>query len=151
MKVIMKKDLRNVGKAGEIVDVSDGYGANYLIPHGYGVLFTPEAMKQREEELATLKAEEEKKKAKALEDAKRLEGLLFEYTASVGNGGRMIGTISVKELKKSLREKLGIDVDKDQFPEHNLVNAFGLSHVKIELYKGVYGTMNVKVDPKPKK
>lgn len=151
MKVIMKKDLRNVGKAGQIVEVSDGYGANYIIPHGYGVLYTPEAMKQREEELAILKAEEDKKKAKAQEDAKKLESILFEYEAPVGNGGRMIGTISIKELKKSLRERLGIEVDKDKFPEHNIVNSFGLSHVKIELYKGVFGIMNVKVNPKPKK
>lgn len=151
MKLIMKKDLKGVGKAGQVVEVSDGYGANFIIPRGFGVLYTPESVKEREEELAKLKAIDDANRAKANENAKKLEGIVFEFVAPVGNGGRMIGTISIKELKKALKEKLEIDVDKDDFPEHNIVNSFGMSHVKINLYKGIYGIMNVKVNPKPSK
>lgn len=151
MKLIMKKDLKGVGKAGEVVEVSDGYGANFIIPRGFGVLYTPESVKEREEELARLKAIDDANRAKANENAKKLEGIVFEFVAPVGNGGRMIGTVSIKELKKALKEKLEIDVDKDDFPEHNIVNSFGMSHVKINLYKGIYGIMNVKVNPKPSK
>lgn len=151
MKLIMKKDLKGVGKAGQVVEVSDGYGANFIIPRGFGVLYTPEAVKEREEELARLKAIDDANRAKANENAKKLEGIVFEFVAPVGNGGRMIGTVSIKELKKALKEKLEIDVDKDDFPEHNIVNSFGMSHVKINLYKGIYGIMNVKVNPKPSK
>ena len=147
MKLIMKKDL----KAGQVVEVSDGYGANFIIPRGFGVLYTPESVKEREEELARLKAIDDANRAKANENAKKLEGIVFEFVAPVGNGGRMIGTVSIKELKKALKEKLEIDVDKDDFPEHNIVNSFGMSHVKINLYKGIYGIMNVKVNPKPSK
>ena len=151
MKLIMKKDLKGVGKAGQVVEVSDGYGANFIIPRGFGVLYTPESVKEREEELARLKAIDDANRAKANENAKKLEGIVFEFVAPVGNGGRMIGTVSIKELKKALKEKLEIDVDKDDFPEHNIVNSFGMSHVKINLYKGIYGVMNVKVNPKPSK
>lgn len=151
MKLIMKKDLKGVGKAGQVVEVSDGYGANFIIPRGFGVLYTPESVKEREEELARLKAIDDANRAKANESAKKLEGIVFEFVAPVGNGGRMIGTVSIKELKKALKEKLEIDVDKDDFPEHNIVNSFGMSHVKINLYKGIYGIMNVKVNPKPSK
>lgn len=151
MKLIMKKDLKGVGKAGQVVEVSDGYGANFIIPRGFGVLYTPESVKEREEELAILKAIDDANRAKANENAKKLEGIVFEFVAPVGNGGRMIGTVSIKELKKALKEKLEIDVDKDDFPEHNIVNSFGMSHVKINLYKGIYGIMNVKVNPKPSK
>ena len=151
MKLIMKKDLKGVGKAGQVVEVSDGYGANFNIPRGFGVLYTPESVKEREEELARLKAIDDANRAKANENAKKLEGIVFEFVAPVGNGGRMIGTVSIKELKKALKEKLEIDVDKDDFPEHNIVNSFGMSHVKINLYKGIYGIMNVKVNPKPSK
>ncbi len=151
MKLIMKKDLKGVGKAGQVVEVSDGYGANFIIPRGFGVLYTPESVKEREEELARLKAINDANRAKANENAKKLEGIVFEFVAPVGNGGRMIGTVSIKELKKALKEKLEIDVDKDDFPEHNIVNSFGMSHVKINLYKGIYGIMNVKVNPKPSK
>ena len=146
-----KKDLKGVGKAGQVVEVSDGYGANFIIPRGFGVLYTPESVKEREEELARLKAIDDANRAKANENAKKLEGIVFEFVAPVGNGGRMIGTVSIKELKKALKEKLEIDVDKDDFPEHNIVNSFGMSHVKINLYKGIYGIMNVKVNPKPSK
>ena len=151
MKLIMKKDLKGVGKAGQVVEVSDGYGANFIIPRGFGVLYTPESVKEREEELARLEAIDDANRAKANENAKKLEGIVFEFVAPVGNGGRMIGTVSIKELKKALKEKLEIDVDKDDFPEHNIVNSFGMSHVKINLYKGIYGIMNVKVNPKPSK
>lgn len=151
MKLIMKKDLKGVGKAGQVVEVSDGYGANFIIPRGFGVLYTPESVKEREEELARLKAIDDANRAKANENAKKLEGIVFEFVAPVGNVGRMIGTVSIKELKKALKEKLEIDVDKDDFPEHNIVNSFGMSHVKINLYKGIYGIMNVKVNPKPSK
>lgn len=151
MKLIMKKDLKGVGKAGQVVEVSDGYGANFIIPRGFGVLYTPESVKEREEELARLKAIDDANRAKANENAKKLEGIVFEFVAPVGNGGRMIGTVSIKELKKALKEKLEIDVDKDDFPEHNIVNSFGMSHVKINLYKGIYGIMNVKVNLKPSK
>lgn len=151
MKLIMKKDLKGVGKAGQVVEVSDGYGANFIIPRGFGVLYTPESVKEREEELARLKAIDDANRAKANENAKKLKGIVFEFVAPVGNGGRMIGTVSIKELKKALKEKLEIDVDKDDFPEHNIVNSFGMSHVKINLYKGIYGIMNVKVNPKPSK
>lgn len=151
MKLIMKKDLKGVGKAGQVVEVSDGYGANFIIPRGFGVLYTPESVKEREEELARLKAIDDANRAKANENAKKLEGIVFEFVAPVGNGGRMIGTVSIKELKKALKEKLEINVDKDDFPEHNIVNSFGMSHVKINLYKGIYGIMNVKVNPKPTK
>lgn len=151
MKLIMKKDLKGVGKAGQVVEVSDGYGANFIIPRGFGVLYTPESVKEREEELARLKAIDDANRVKANENAKKLEGIVFEFVAPVGNGGKMIGTVSIKELKKALKEKLEIDVDKDDFPEHNIVNSFGISHVKINLYKGIYGIMNVKVNPKPSK
>ena len=151
MKLIMKKDLKGVGKAGQVVEVSDGYGANFIIPRGFGVLYTPESVKEREEELARLKAIDDANRAKANENAKKLEGIVFEFVAPVGNGGRMIGTVSIKELKKALKGKLEIDVDKDDFPEHNIVNSFGMSQVKINLYKGIYGIMNVKVNPKPSK
>lgn len=150
MKIIMKKDLRNVGKAGQIVEVSDGYGANYIIPKGYGVLVTPQSLKEREDEIARLKALDEQKRIEARGYAKQLEGIVFEFSAPVGNAGRMIGTVSIKELKKALKEKLGIDVDKEDFVEHNIINAFGISHIKINLYKGEYGIMTIKVNPKQK-
>lgn len=77
MKLIMKKDLKGVGKAGQVVEVSDGYGANFIIPRGFGVLYTPESVKEREEELARLKAIDDANRAKANENAKNLKELFL--------------------------------------------------------------------------
>lgn len=149
MKVLLKKDVKKVGRTGDVVEVSDGYGANFLIPQGLGVLYTAEAIRERQRELEQEAQERARKTAEAQALAQKMEGVVFKFEAPVGNKGSMIGTISTKELKKALKEKLGIAVDKSDFPEHNLVNAFGVSHVKVELYKGVYGTMMVLVEPKP--
>ncbi len=149
MKVLLKKDLLKVGKVGEVVEVSDGYGANYVIPQGYGVLFTAAALKTREKELAAEAALRAEKTSKAQEVATLLSQKTFKFVAPVGNRGAMIGTVSIKELKKALKQELGVSVDKEAFPEHNIINSFGLSHVKIELFKGVFGIMNVLVEPKP--
>lgn len=148
MKVLLKKDVRKVGKAGDVVEVSDGYGAHYLIPNGYGVLYTVQAVKEREQELKAQAQERAEKTAAAQKVAEQLKTTTFTFEANVGNRGAMIGTISVKELRKALRDKLGVSVEKDDFIEHNLVNAFGLSHVKVRLYKDVIGIMNVVVNPK---
>lgn len=151
MKILLKKDLRKVGKRGDVVEVSDGYGANYIIPQGYGVLYTQQAVLERNEELRqeALKVAEETKKAQEIVEA--LKGITFEFEAPVGSKGSMIGTISTKELKKALRDKLNVSVEKEDFIDHNLVNAFGVSHVRVQLYKGVIGEMNVLVKPKEAK
>lgn len=151
MKILLKKDLKKVGKKGDVVDVSDGYGANFIIPQGYGVLYTQQALEERQEELRieALHVQEETKKAQEI--AKQMETITFEYEAPIGNKGSMIGTISSKELKKALKEKFNINIDKNDFVEHTLVNTFGLSHVKVQLYKNVFGIMNVLVKPKETK
>ena len=112
MKVLMRKDLRKVGKAGDVIDVSDGYGANYLIPNGYAVQYTKEAVKMREKELLEAAKEKALKIAEAEKIAAQLQGITFKFQANVGNRGAMIGTISIKELKKALRERPNISVDK---------------------------------------
>lgn len=151
MTILLKKDVRKVGKAGDVVEVADGYGNNFIIPNGLGVLYTKSAVREREKELKEQAEEKARKTAEAQKIAEQLKGITFKFQAAVGNRGSMIGTISVKELRKALREKLGVSVEKEDFIEHNLVNAFGISHVKIQLFKGVIGVMNVLVEPKPTK
>ena len=84
MKVLMKKELRKVGKRGEIIEVSDGYGANYLIPNGYAVLYTAEAQKQYAIELEQERILDEKKKAEARELAEKLKTITLPFEASAG-------------------------------------------------------------------
>jgi large subunit ribosomal protein L9 len=152
MKILMKKDLRKVGMKGEIVDVSDGYGANFLIPQGYGVLYTDAAQKDFEREKEAQRIEEEKAVQAAMLLAKRLETLTLKFEASAGRRGEMIGTISFKQIVETLKKQYDIILDKKQIVEKDvLVNGFGVTSLKVELAKGVFGVIKVRVDLKEKK
>lgn len=152
MKVLMKEEVRKVGKKGQIVEVSDGYGANYLIPHGLAVLYTTAAQKEYDREQAELARidAEKRKEAKALSET--LKGITLEFTASAGRHGDMIGTVSTKEIIKALKEKHDIVINKNQIVDKNvIVNGFGKTTLKVDLYKGVLGEINIHVSLKEKK
>lgn len=152
MKVLMKKDLNKVGKRGEIVDVSDGYGANYIIPRGYGVLYTEAARKEYERELAKEREIERQKAQEAREVAQKLAGITLEFEAPAGRRGEMIGTVSNKEIIESLKKKHDIVIDKKMIVDKNtIVNGFGTTTIKLELFKGLFGEVKVHVSLKEKK
>ncbi|MCI2069249.1 MAG: 50S ribosomal protein L9 [Bacilli bacterium] len=146
MRVLLIKDLKNVGKKGEIKDVSDGYGANYVIPQGYGKLLNNAAL--AEYYASQKKAEEEDKQNAALAQqvVEQLKGIELVFKAKVGKSGAMIGTISPKAIEEKLRADYDISIDKRKFIDHYAVNAFGLTKLRIELYHDVIGTVNVRVE-----
>ena len=148
MKVILLKDVKGIGKKQDIVNVKDGYGANYLIPNKLAVMYS-----ERSQEILDVqkKAEAdniEKMKADARETAKKLEGIVLQFNAQGGEGGRMFGTISTKQIEQELKEKHGIEIDKRKFVNKQPVDHFGYSKLKIELYKGITGTITVLVNEK---
>jgi large subunit ribosomal protein L9 len=152
MKVLMKKDLRKVGKRGEVIDVSDGYGANYLIPNGFAVLYTADAQKQfaiekeQERQEIAIKTEE----AKAL--AEQLKTITLEFSASAGRNGDMIGTVSFKKVLEALKKDYDIKLDKGQIVEKDvIINGFGLTTLKVNIFNGVIGEIRIHVSLKEKK
>lgn len=152
MKVLMKKDLRKVGNRGEIIDVSDGYGANYLIPNGYAVLYTVDAQKQfaiekeQERQMILQKTEEAK------ELAEKLKNITLEFSANAGRNGYMIGTVSFKKILEKLKDEYSIKLTKEQIVEKDLIiNGFGLTTVKVDIFNGVIGEIRVHVTLKEKK
>ncbi len=152
MKVLMKKELRKVGKRGEIIEVSDGYGANYLIPNGYAVLYTDEAKKQYAIELEQERVLDEQKKAEARELAEKLKTITLPFEASAGRNGDMIGTISFKKASEALEKNFGIKLSKGQLIDKDvIVNGFGLTTLKVDLYKGIVGELRIRVTLKEKK
>jgi len=145
MKVLLVKDLKKVGKKGQIVEVSDGYGANYVIPQGYGKFLNEEAMREYRQNVADEKAMEAEKKVEAEEVASRLGSIELKYEAKAGKSGAMIGTISTKHIAEKLKSEYDIVIDKRKFIDKYPINAFGLTKLRIELYKGVLGTITVRV------
>lgn len=152
MKVLMKEEVKKVGKKGQIVEVSDGYGANFLIPNKYAVLYTAQAQKEYDKEQAELARIDAEKRAEAKILVETLKGITLEFEASAGRQGYMIGTVSTKEIIKSLKEKHGIVINKNQIVDKDvIVNGFGKTTIKVDLYKGVIGEINIHVSLKEKK
>lgn len=144
MKVILKEDVKKVGKKGEVVSVSDGYGRNFLIARGLAV---PETKKSLEI-LGEQKAEEAAIEAKQVEEAKeiaaKMEKMMLQFTVKSGAEGRVFGSVSTKQIVEAL-SKEGIKVDKRKILDTNPIQTLGVSNVRIELHKGVIGTIRVKL------
>lgn len=148
MKVILTQDVKKVGKKGEIVEVADGYGKNFLIKNKLAVFATShgkEIVAQNKEQ-ERLKDLENKKNAEELK--KVLEGIVLEFKLSSGKDGRTFGSISTKNVVEELLKKYDIKVDKRKFINARPIQALGYTNLKIELYKDVIATVRVHLSEK---
>ena len=150
MKVIMIKDLKKVGKRGEIIEISDGYASNFVIPQGYAKKLTENSLDDYKKEKAEEAALLAQKKAAAQEVAKKLESITLEFQATSGKNGLMIGQISPKQIEEELKSKYDIVIDKRKFIDRYPCNAYGTTSLKIELFKGVIGVVKVHITEKAK-
>ena len=145
MKVILLSDVKKVGKKGQIVEVSDGYGSNYLIPNKLAVKATKTSLdiKQKQDEDTALREEQKKKEAIILKD--KMENLTLELKAKSGKDGKMFGAISSKQIVEEYKKQFDIELDKRKFVDTNTISNLGYTKLKIELYKNVIGTIIVHV------
>lgn len=149
MKVILLGDVAGVGKKGDTVNVSDGYGTNFLVRRNLAVVSTPENQAKLAKNNAQEDARQMQLKKEAEELAARMEHLNVEFKAKVGGDGRMFGTISPKEIEQGMKDQWGIVIDKRKFLDKYPANALGYTRLRIELYKGsagqVIGVVNVHI------
>ncbi len=145
MKVILLKDVKNVGKKDQIVEVSQGYGSNYLIKNGLAILYSSGSKYTLDKQIKQREDEDEKNKEEAKIIVEKLKSITLEFTATASKDGRMCGTISPKQIINELKIKHSIELDKRKFVDKYPVNAFGYTRLKIEIYKGIIGTINVRV------
>ena len=148
MKVILLQDVKSIGKKNQVVEVSDGYAQNYLIPRHLAVKSTEKGLEVRNRQIQNEKEEFAKKQEEARVLGAKIETLTLEFTAPSSKDGRMMGTISQKQVVEYLREKYGITVDKRKFKDKYPINAFGFTNLKIELFKDVFATIRVHVSEK---
>lgn len=148
MKVILLKDVKGIGKKSDVVEVKDGYANNFLLPHGLAVMQSGKAMEILAEQKRVEAENIEKMKENAREIAAKLEKIVVEFDAKGSGDGRMFGTISTKQIEEELKAKHGIEIDKRKFVEKMAVDHFGYSKLKIELFKGIIGTVTVHVNEK---
>ncbi len=134
MQVILKKDVQNLGEAGDIVNVKDGYARNFLLPQAVAEIATEGALQNREKNLARIKAKQEKLHAEALKKAEQIEKFgKLELSAKAGESGKLFGTITTKKLTEELKDKSGIEVDRKNVSLNAPINKIGEYKMLIKL------------------
>ena len=146
MQVILKKDVQNLGEAGELVNVKDGYARNFLIPKNFAEIATEGALKNREQNLARIQAKQEKLHQEALAKAAEIEKLgQIELSAKAGESGKLFGTITTKKLCEELKEKANIEVDRKTVSLNAPINKIGEFTMLIKLTSKVRTELKVVV------
>lgn len=144
MEVILKKDVKGLGKAGEKVKASDGYARNFLFPKGLAV----EANAQTLTEYKNSEASKQHKidvEVAAAKDAKaKLDGKTVHLTAKAGQNGRLFGSVTAKDVAQAITEQLSVTVDKRKLSVADIKN-FGTYTAEVKLYTGIAATVTVEV------
>ena len=144
MKVILKEDVKGKGKKGQLVNVSDGYARNFLLPRGLAMEADAQAMNdlKNKEEAARHHAAMEKQNAE--EAAKALKGKTVKLTAKAGSAGRLFGSVTTKEVAEGLKAQFQVEVDKRKISMAD-VKAFGSYEAEVKLYPGISAKITVMV------
>ena len=145
MKVILLSDVKGSGKKGDLVNVSDGYARNCLLPKKLAKEATPQAINElnNAKKAQQFKIDEEIKQAK--KDAEVIDGKLIKLAAKSGNGGRLFGSITAKEIATEIEKAYKIVVDKRKISLKNEIKSLGAYEFEVKLYNGVSAQMTVMV------
>jgi len=144
MKVILKENIKSIGKKDEVVNVSDGYARNYLFAKNLAVEATEGnlAKLQTKKDSATFKKSQEKEEAQKVAD--KLAKLTLEFRVQAGENGKVFGGVSSKEIAEKLEKEHQIKVDKKKIDLKEPIKILGVKRVDIKLFEGVVGTVKVK-------
>ena len=145
MKVILTQDVRGQGKKGQMIEVAEGYARNFLLPKGDAIPATADAMNtMRLQEKAKAKADAEAKAA-ATEIAEKLKGLQVKVASKGGEGGKLFGAVTGREIAAALKEQHGVDIDSKKLVLPDAIKSFGGYQVKAKLGYEISGLVNVLV------
>ena len=145
MKVILLQDIRGKGKKGQMIEASDGYARNYLLPRKMAIEATADninTMKMNDKAKAEQASRE---KAQAQEFAERLKAIVVEITAKAGSGGRLFGAVTTKEVSEALQSQHDINIAKTKLVQDEPIKSFGTYQLKAKLGYEISGTVNVVV------
>ncbi len=146
MKLILKKDVQNLGETGDLVTVKDGYARNFLLPQKIAEVATEGAIKHREKNIERIKAKQEKLHQDALERVEKLgKAGALELSAKAGESGKLFGTITTKKLAEEVFAKTGIEIDRKNVSLNAPINKVGEYTMLIKLTSKVKTEMAVVV------
>ena len=145
MKVILQQDVKGQGKKGQMIEASDGYARNFLLPKKLAVPATSENINTMKQQEKAKRAQEAAEKAEAEATAQRLKEITVQIKAKAGNGGRLFGAVTSKEISDALSEQFGISIPKAKIVQDEPIKAFGGYDLKCKLGYEVVGTLKVMV------
>lgn len=145
MKVILKADIKGVGKKDEVINVSDGYARNFLFPKKLAVEATEGNLRVLEEQKAK-EAEKKREEIKAAQElAKKLATLMVEVAVKVGDNGKIFGSVTSKDIADALKKQHNIDIDKKKIDLPEAIKIAGVYTVDVKVYPEVTGKLKVSI------
>ncbi|MHB0977583.1 MAG: 50S ribosomal protein L9 [Candidatus Aquicultorales bacterium] len=145
MKVILSQQVKGVGKAGDVVNVSDGYAHNYLIPRGLAKPATTGALKDLDTQKAAADRREERGRAEARELADLLSSKVVTLVAKAGEKGHLYGSVTPKDVADAAADQIGVKLDKKRVEIPEPIKELGEYTVKVRLYPGTEANLTVSV------
>ena len=142
MKVILTQDVKAQGKKGQLVDVSDGYARNFLIPKKLAVEANAANMSELKNAETKKRIQEEKDLANAKDIAAKLEGCMVKLQRTSGEDGKLYGSVATKDIAEALAEQYGIEIDKRKIVLSDSIKAYGSYTVNVKLHAAVSGKIN---------
>ncbi len=143
MKVILLQDVKGQGKKGQLIEASDGYARNFLLPRKLAVAATPEALNTMKQQEKARLAQEAAERAAAMELVEKLKGCMVKIPAKAGNGGRLFGSVTSKEVSDALKTQFGFDIAKTKIVMPDPIKSFGTYQLKCKLGYEISGVINV--------
>ena len=145
MKIILLEDVKSLGKKGELVNVNDGYARNFILPKKLGVEANAKNLNDLKLEKARQAKQEAEELAAAKELAAKIEEQAVKVTIKTGEGGRVFGAVSSKEISAAAKEQLGLDIDKKKMKLEESIKTLGTYEVPVKLHREVTAKLKVVV------
>ncbi len=145
MIVILTQDVRGKGKAGDVIKVSDGYARNMLLPKGLAKEATQGNVRSLEKQKAIAEEKREEQKAKAIQQAEKLEGITLNIKSKGGENGKLFGSITSKDIAEALEKQENIKIDKKKIDMPGPIKQTGEQTVTVKLFQEVSAKLKVEV------
>ena len=145
MKIILLQDEKKLGKKGDIIEASEGYARNFILPKKLGVEATPKNLNDLKLQKANADKVAQEQYEAAVAFGKELEEKEVVVKMKAGEGGRVFGSVSSKEIAQAFKDQCGVEIDKKKIVLSDPIKTFGTFEVKVKLHPQVTGTLKVKV------
>lgn len=146
MKIILIKDHKDLGKSGDLINAKDGYARNFLIPMKIAIEATKENLAKWQEEKRIEEENEKENRKQALELKKKLESKKILITAKAGDGGKLFGAITSKDIADQIKKHYNVQIDKKKIDLAENIKSIGIKNIEIKLYPKIVANIKVEVD-----